>query len=190
MTPGSEQIRATMERDELVSERLQHIFVWPPFSTLPPISLFCSPHSSSLCLPRPLPSSPLLFLLLSSPLSSSFFLPSPQVLNLQVHGDASFTAQGIATESFTLSSLPHFDVGGTVHLVVNNQLGFTTESDHGRWGVALLVVCNSFPSCARTSCSVCAVHILGDIVSCGHLSDISSDPLAIALTLARWSVVL
>jgi len=56
-----------------------------------------------------------------------------QVLNLQVHGDAAFTAQGIVSEALGLSSLPHFDVGGTVHLVVNNQLGFTTEWDHGRW---------------------------------------------------------
>ena len=50
-----------------------------------------------------------------------------------MHGDAAFSAQGIVTEGFGLSSLPHFDVGGTVHLVVNNQLGFTTEGDHGRW---------------------------------------------------------
>ena len=100
------------------------------------------------------------YFLLSSSLSSPpllsppllFFVPSSsQVLNLQVHGDGAFTAQGIATESFTLSSLPHFVVGGTVHLVVNNQLGFTTESDHGRWGVAVLVVCKNFLSYARNS---------------------------------------
>jgi len=50
-----------------------------------------------------------------------------------VHGDIAFTGQGIVTESLGLSSLPHFDVGGTVHLVVNNQVGVTTEWDHARW---------------------------------------------------------
>ena len=35
-------------------------------------------------------------------------------------------------ESLVLANLPHFNVGGTVHLVVNNQLGFTTGEDHGR----------------------------------------------------------
>lgn len=61
--------------------------------------------------------------------------PSPtssKVLCLQVHGDASFSAQGIVAETLCLSSLPHFDVGGSVHLVVNNQLGFTTEREQGR----------------------------------------------------------
>ncbi len=55
-----------------------------------------------------------------------------KVLSLQIHGDASFSAQGIVTESLGLANLPFFDVGGTLHLIVNNQLGFTTESDHGR----------------------------------------------------------
>ena len=63
----------------------------------------------------------------------SFFLICTQVLNLQVHGDTSFPGQGVSAECLTLSSLPHFDVGGTVHLVVNNQIGFTTEWDHARW---------------------------------------------------------
>ena len=50
-----------------------------------------------------------------------------------MHGDTSFPGQGVSAECLTLSSLPHFDVGGTVHLVVNNQIGFTTEWDHARW---------------------------------------------------------
>lgn len=55
-----------------------------------------------------------------------------RVLSVQVHGDAAFSAQGVVAESLGLASLPHFDVGGTLHLIVNNQLGFTTEEDHGR----------------------------------------------------------
>ena len=35
-------------------------------------------------------------------------------------------------ESLVLANLPHFNIGGTIHLVVNNQLGFTTGEDHGR----------------------------------------------------------
>jgi probable 2-oxoglutarate dehydrogenase E1 component DHKTD1 len=55
-----------------------------------------------------------------------------KVLCVQVHGDASFTAQGIVTETLTLSQVPHFRVGGSIHVLVNNQLGFTTPSDRGR----------------------------------------------------------
>lgn len=55
-----------------------------------------------------------------------------KVLPLQVHGDAAFSAQGVVTECLGLSSLPHFEVGGCLHLIVNNQLGFTTEGHHGR----------------------------------------------------------
>ncbi len=50
---------------------------------------------------------------------------------MQVHGDASFAAQGIVMESFALNNHPHFDPGGSVHLIVNNQLGFTTEPVRG-----------------------------------------------------------
>ncbi|TNY20770.1 dehydrogenase E1 and transketolase domain-containing protein 1 [Rhodotorula diobovata] len=55
-----------------------------------------------------------------------------RVLSVSVHGDAAFGGQGVVAESLNLASLPHFNVGGTVHLVVNNQLGFTTASTQGR----------------------------------------------------------
>lgn len=54
------------------------------------------------------------------------------VLCFQVHGDASFAAQGIISETFSFAECPHFSVGGSIHLVVNNQIGFTTESPRGR----------------------------------------------------------
>ncbi|GFG30109.1 hypothetical protein Cfor_07750 [Coptotermes formosanus] len=57
---------------------------------------------------------------------------SDKVLNLQVHGDAAFVGQGVNQEMLELSTVPHFEVGGSVHLVVNNQLGFTTPADRGR----------------------------------------------------------
>ncbi|XP_056307687.1 2-oxoadipate dehydrogenase complex component E1 [Danio aesculapii] len=59
-------------------------------------------------------------------------LPGDKVICLQVHGDASFSGQGIVPETFTLSNLPHYRVGGSIHLIVNNQVGYTTPSERGR----------------------------------------------------------
>ncbi|XP_062849359.1 2-oxoadipate dehydrogenase complex component E1 [Trichomycterus rosablanca] len=58
--------------------------------------------------------------------------PGDKVICLQVHGDASFPGQGIVPETFTLSCLPHFRVGGSIHLIVNNQVGYTTPSERSR----------------------------------------------------------
>ncbi|XP_067446290.1 2-oxoadipate dehydrogenase complex component E1 [Thunnus thynnus] len=58
--------------------------------------------------------------------------PGDQVICLQVHGDGSFTGQGIVPETLTLSNLPHYRVGGSIHLIVNNQVGYTTPSERGR----------------------------------------------------------
>jgi len=51
-----------------------------------------------------------------------------KVVCLQVHGDAAFCAQGIVMETLAMSSLPHFDIGGSIHFICNNQIGFTTPS--------------------------------------------------------------
>jgi len=55
-----------------------------------------------------------------------------QVLNIQAHGDAAFTGQGAAYESLTLCNLPFFSVGGSIHIITNNQIGFTTNPKNGR----------------------------------------------------------
>ncbi|XP_075224573.1 putative 2-oxoadipate dehydrogenase complex component E1 homolog isoform X2 [Lycorma delicatula] len=55
-----------------------------------------------------------------------------EIVNIQVHGDGAVMGQGINQESVLMSNLPFFQVGGSIHLIVNNQLAFTTPPEHGR----------------------------------------------------------
>jgi 2-oxoglutarate dehydrogenase E1 component len=55
-----------------------------------------------------------------------------QVLALLLHGDAAFAGQGIIAECFGLSDLRGFKTGGTIHIIVNNQIGFTTAPKFSR----------------------------------------------------------
>jgi 2-oxoglutarate dehydrogenase E1 component len=57
------------------------------------------------------------------------------VLPVLLHGDAAFAGQGVVAETFNLSEVPGYEVGGTIHVVVNNQLGFTTAPELGRSSV-------------------------------------------------------
>lgn len=53
-------------------------------------------------------------------------------LSVQFHGDAAFSGQGVVSECLQLSQLPNFSVDGTIHIITNNQLGFTTSEQDGR----------------------------------------------------------
>ncbi len=54
-----------------------------------------------------------------------------QALGILLHGDAAFCGQGVVTETLALSDLDDYTTGGTVHIVVNNQVGFTTSPKYG-----------------------------------------------------------
>ncbi|CAH2261934.1 jg6996 [Pararge aegeria aegeria] len=77
-----------------------------------------------------------------------------KVLNVQIHGDAAFTGQGVNQETIMLSQVPHFDVGGSLHVVVNNQVGFTLPSNRGR-------SCHYVTDLAKTI-AVPVIHVNGD----------------------------
>ncbi|MEQ7873374.1 2-oxoglutarate dehydrogenase E1 component [Sphingomonas sp. ASV193] len=76
------------------------------------------------------------------------------VLPVLLHGDAAFAGQGIVAECFGFSGLPGYGTGGTIHFVINNQVGFTTSPQFAR----------SSPYCSDIAKSVQApiLHVNGD----------------------------
>jgi multifunctional 2-oxoglutarate metabolism enzyme len=63
---------------------------------------------------------------------SQLKLDSSKAVPVLLHGDAAFPAQGVVAETLNLQSLPGYTTGGTIHLIENNQVGFTTDPDEAR----------------------------------------------------------
>jgi 2-oxoglutarate dehydrogenase E1 component len=76
------------------------------------------------------------------------------VLTLLMHGDAAFSGQGIVAECFALSGLKGFQTGGTIHVVVNNQIGFTTAPHYSR--------SSPYPSDMAKAIQAPVFHVNGD----------------------------
>jgi 2-oxoglutarate dehydrogenase E1 component len=77
-----------------------------------------------------------------------------------LHGDAAFAGQGVVYETMQMSKVPDFHVGGTIHVIVNNQIGFTTNPIHSR----------STPYCSD----------LGKAFNCPIFHCNGDDPLAVS----------
>jgi 2-oxoglutarate dehydrogenase E1 component len=77
-----------------------------------------------------------------------------RVAGILMHGDAAFAGQGLVAESLELSELAGFSTGGTIHIIVNNQIGFTTSPSAAR--------SSPYPSDAAKGVQAPIFHVNGD----------------------------
>jgi len=89
-----------------------------------------------------------------------------KVIPVLLHGDAAFAGQGIVAECFAMSGLPGHNIGGTIHIIVNNQIGFTTAPRFAR--------SSPYPSDVAKTAQAPIFHVNGDdpeaVVHCAKIA--------------------
>jgi 2-oxoglutarate dehydrogenase E1 component len=89
-----------------------------------------------------------------------------KVVPILIHGDAAFAGQGVVAECFAMSGLPGHNTGGTIHFIVNNQIGFTTNPRFAR--------SSPYPSDLAKMVDAPILHVNGDdpeaVVHCARIA--------------------
>ncbi|MDB9799567.1 2-oxoglutarate dehydrogenase E1 component [Pelagibacteraceae bacterium] len=101
--------------------------------------------------------------------AKQFFHKDPdrkKVIPVLMHGDAAFAGQGVVAECFAMSGLPGHNIGGTIHVIVNNQIGFTTAPRFAR--------SSPYPSDVAKTAQAPILHVNGDdpeaVVHCAKIA--------------------
>ncbi|MFL2890227.1 MAG: 2-oxoglutarate dehydrogenase E1 component [Pelagibacteraceae bacterium] len=101
--------------------------------------------------------------------AKQFFHKDPErkkVIPVLMHGDAAFAGQGVVAECFAMSGLPGHNIGGTIHVIVNNQIGFTTAPRFAR--------SSPYPSDVAKTAQAPIFHVNGDdpeaVVHCAKIA--------------------
>lgn len=110
-----------------------------------------------------------------------------KVMCVQLHGDAAFSGQGIVTETLGLSNLPHYTCGGSIHLIVNNQIGYTTPAQNAR--------SSKYASDVGKSIGCPIIHVNGDFpedvakamrIACDYREKYRKDVIVDLIAYRRW----